>query len=190
MCPPFLCSAIVLSKGLAPELPEDLYHLIKKAVAMRKHLEANRKDKDGAFLQAAATASVACVALETWRASAAACSCSSVHARSPRRRRRSCLPYASRRPTPTTPAPAPPPPAGKFHLILVESRIHRLARYYKSELMRRVVDGRRSLAGSGRRPSVRRTPLQRSRHVASFTLPRPPPTCLPAETKKLPPNWK
>ena len=55
-----------LPPGLAPELPEDLYYLIKKAVAMRKHLEANRKDKDG-----------------------------------------------------------------KFHLILVESRIHRLARYYK-----------------------------------------------------------
>ena len=52
--------------GLAPELPEDLYHLIKKAVAMRKHLDGNRADKDG-----------------------------------------------------------------KFHLILVESRIHRLARYYK-----------------------------------------------------------
>ncbi|KAK9822242.1 hypothetical protein WJX81_005323 [Elliptochloris bilobata] len=52
--------------GLAPEIPEDLYHLIKKAVSMRKHLEANRKDRDG-----------------------------------------------------------------KFRLILVESRIHRLARYYK-----------------------------------------------------------
>ena len=52
--------------GLAPEIPEDLYHLIKKAVSMRKHLELNRKDKDG-----------------------------------------------------------------KFRLILVESRIHRLARYYK-----------------------------------------------------------
>ncbi|KAL4424983.1 hypothetical protein ABPG77_002868 [Micractinium sp. CCAP 211/92] len=57
---------ILKGQGLAPELPEDLYFLIKKAVAMRKHLEANRKDKDG-----------------------------------------------------------------KFHLILVESRIHRLARYYK-----------------------------------------------------------
>jgi len=57
---------ILRGLGLAPELPEDLYHLIKKAVAMRKHLDANRKDKDG-----------------------------------------------------------------KFHLILVESRIHRLARYYK-----------------------------------------------------------
>ncbi len=52
--------------GLAPEIPEDLYCLIKKAVSMRKHLEVNRKDKDT-----------------------------------------------------------------KFRLILVESRIHRLARYYK-----------------------------------------------------------
>lgn len=57
---------ILKGLGLAPEIPEDLYHLIKKAVSMRKHLELNRKDKDG-----------------------------------------------------------------KFRLILVESRIHRLARYYK-----------------------------------------------------------
>ena len=53
-------------RGMGPDLPEDLYHLIKKAVSMRKHLEKNRKDKDS-----------------------------------------------------------------KFHLILVESRIHRLARYYR-----------------------------------------------------------
>jgi ribosomal protein S15P/S13E len=33
--------------GLAPEIPEDLYMLIKKAVAVRKHLSTNRKDKDG-----------------------------------------------------------------------------------------------------------------------------------------------
>ncbi|THU79652.1 hypothetical protein K435DRAFT_875235 [Dendrothele bispora CBS 962.96] len=46
----------------------DLWHLIKKAVAVRKHLEVNRKDKDS-----------------------------------------------------------------KFRLILIESRIHRLARYYKSK---------------------------------------------------------
>merc|ERR1712176_28664 len=59
---------VLKSKGLAPELPEDLYHLIKKAVAIRKHLERNRKDTDS-----------------------------------------------------------------KFRLILVESRIHRLARYYKSK---------------------------------------------------------
>mmetsp|Transcript_11585 Transcript_11585/g.28378 ORF Transcript_11585/g.28378 Transcript_11585/m.28378 type:complete len:152 (+) Transcript_11585:64-519(+) len=57
---------ILKGTGLAPELPEDLYFLIKKAVSIRKHLERNRKDKDG-----------------------------------------------------------------KFRLILVESRIHRLARYYK-----------------------------------------------------------
>merc|ERR1719474_1104421 len=57
---------ILKTSGLAPALPEDLYHLIKKAVAIRKHLDKNRKDKDS-----------------------------------------------------------------KFRLILVESRIHRLARYYK-----------------------------------------------------------
>ena len=34
---------ILKAKGLAPDLPEDLYHLIKKAVSMRKHLERNRK---------------------------------------------------------------------------------------------------------------------------------------------------
>nr|ALS04129.1 40S ribosomal protein S13 [Acartia pacifica] len=54
-------------KGPAPDLPEDTYFLIKKAVSIRKHLERNRKDKDA-----------------------------------------------------------------KFRLILVESRIHRLARYYKT----------------------------------------------------------
>ncbi|KAI1631005.1 40S ribosomal protein S13 [Biscogniauxia mediterranea] len=58
---------ILKSNGLAPEIPEDLYALIKKAVSVRKHLERNRKDKDA-----------------------------------------------------------------KFRLILIESRIHRLARYYKT----------------------------------------------------------
>ena len=57
---------ILKKNGLAPEIPEDLYHLIKKAVSVRKHLEKFRKDKDS-----------------------------------------------------------------KFRLILIESRIHRLARYYK-----------------------------------------------------------
>lgn len=57
---------ILKGSGLAPDIPEDLYHLIKKAVSMRKHMERSRKDKDG-----------------------------------------------------------------KFRLILIESRIHRLARYYK-----------------------------------------------------------
>jgi len=33
----------------ASEIPEDLYHLIKKAVPIRKHLEKNRKDKDFKF---------------------------------------------------------------------------------------------------------------------------------------------
>ena len=34
---------ILKAKGLAPSLPEDLHCLIKKAVAVRKHLERNRK---------------------------------------------------------------------------------------------------------------------------------------------------
>ena len=57
---------LLKKNGLAAEIPEDLYSLIKKAVAIRKHLERNRKDKDS-----------------------------------------------------------------KFRLILVESRIHRLSRYYR-----------------------------------------------------------
>merc|ERR1712178_360988 len=57
---------ILRSNNLAPEIPEDLYHLIKKAVSIRKHLDRNRRDEDS-----------------------------------------------------------------KFRLILIESRIHRLARYYK-----------------------------------------------------------
>ncbi|KAI9316339.1 40S ribosomal protein S13 [Dichotomocladium elegans] len=61
---------ILKANGLAPEIPEDLYHLIKKAVAVRKHLERNRKDKNS-----------------------------------------------------------------KYRLILIESRIHRLSRYYKTSGM-------------------------------------------------------
>mmetsp|Transcript_14567 Transcript_14567/g.23707 ORF Transcript_14567/g.23707 Transcript_14567/m.23707 type:complete len:155 (+) Transcript_14567:108-572(+) len=57
---------LLKKNGLAPEIPEDLYCLIKKAVSVRKHLERNRRDKDS-----------------------------------------------------------------KYRLILVESLIHRLARYYK-----------------------------------------------------------
>jgi small subunit ribosomal protein S13e len=34
---------ILKAEGLAPQIPEDLYHLIKKAVSVRKHLERNRK---------------------------------------------------------------------------------------------------------------------------------------------------
>ena len=40
---------ILKKKGVAPKIPEDLYHLIKKAVAMRKHLEKNKKDLDAKF---------------------------------------------------------------------------------------------------------------------------------------------
>ena len=58
---------ILKKKGLAPEIPEDLYCLIKKAVQVRKHLDKFRQDKDA-----------------------------------------------------------------KFRLILIESRIHRVTRYYKS----------------------------------------------------------
>ena len=58
---------ILRAEKIAPELPEDLYHLIKKAVNIRKHLDRNHKDTDS-----------------------------------------------------------------KFRLILIESRIHRLARYYKT----------------------------------------------------------
>ncbi|CAM9648234.1 unnamed protein product, partial [Ectocarpus sp. 13 AM-2016] len=58
---------VLKANGLAAEIPEDLYMLIKKAVAVRKHLERNRRDKDS-----------------------------------------------------------------KFRLILIESRIHRLARYYRT----------------------------------------------------------
>ncbi|KAL6856147.1 hypothetical protein ACP4OV_018949 [Aristida adscensionis] len=37
------------ARGLAPEIPEDLYFLIKKAVAIRKHLDRNRADADAKF---------------------------------------------------------------------------------------------------------------------------------------------
>ncbi|EPY41567.1 small subunit ribosomal protein S13e [Angomonas deanei] len=57
---------ILKHNGLAPEIPEDLHCLVKRAELMRKHLSKSRCDK-----------------------------------------------------------------STKYHLILVESRIHRLARYYK-----------------------------------------------------------
>lgn len=34
---------LLIVTGLAPSLPEDLYHLIKKAVSIRKHMEKHRK---------------------------------------------------------------------------------------------------------------------------------------------------
>ncbi|EAY12515.1 40S ribosomal protein S13, putative [Trichomonas vaginalis G3] len=58
---------ILKANGLAPALPEELYHLIKKATNVRKHLEHAKHDVDG-----------------------------------------------------------------KYRLILIESRIHRLTRYYKT----------------------------------------------------------
>lgn len=38
--------------GLSPEVPEDLYNLIKKAVAVRKHLNTNRSGWQGRQVQA------------------------------------------------------------------------------------------------------------------------------------------
>ncbi len=57
---------VLKKKGLAPQIPEDLYHLMRRAVSIRKHIEKNKRDKDS-----------------------------------------------------------------KYRLILVESKIHRLVRYYK-----------------------------------------------------------
>lgn len=60
---------ILAANGIAPEIPEDLYFLIKRAVQMRKHLERNPRDM-----------------------------------------------------------------SLKYHLILIEARIHRICRYYRSTL--------------------------------------------------------
>ncbi len=57
---------VLKKKGLAPQIPEDLYHLMRRAVSIRKHIEKNKRDRDS-----------------------------------------------------------------KYRLILVESKIHRLVRYYK-----------------------------------------------------------
>ena len=38
---------ILKAKSLAPAIPEDLYHLVKKAVSIRRHLERNRKVRGG-----------------------------------------------------------------------------------------------------------------------------------------------
>ena len=37
-------TTIVKEKGLGKEIPEDLYHLIQKAVTLQKHREANKQD--------------------------------------------------------------------------------------------------------------------------------------------------
>lgn len=40
---------ILKTANLAPEVPEDLFHLMKKAVAIHKHLAFNRKDMDSKY---------------------------------------------------------------------------------------------------------------------------------------------
>ena len=40
---------VLKKKGIAPEIPEDLYHLMRKAVSMRKHIEKNHRDKDSKY---------------------------------------------------------------------------------------------------------------------------------------------
>jgi small subunit ribosomal protein S13e len=40
---------LLKKKGIAPEIPEDLYHLMRKAVQIRKHIEKNKRDRDSKF---------------------------------------------------------------------------------------------------------------------------------------------
>ena len=40
---------ILRKKNLAPEIPEDLYHLMRRAVNVRKHIEKNKRDKDSKY---------------------------------------------------------------------------------------------------------------------------------------------
>ncbi|XP_014667006.1 PREDICTED: 40S ribosomal protein S13-like isoform X2 [Priapulus caudatus] len=40
---------VLKTKGLSHNIPDDLYHMIKRGVAARKHLERNRKDRDAKF---------------------------------------------------------------------------------------------------------------------------------------------
>ncbi|KAJ1737147.1 ribosomal 40S subunit protein S13 [Coemansia sp. BCRC 34490] len=40
---------ILRANGLAPQVPEDLHFLIRKAVSINKHLERNRKDNDAKY---------------------------------------------------------------------------------------------------------------------------------------------
>lgn len=42
---------ILNAKGLAPDLPEDPYHLLKKVVTFQKHSEQNRVDKNAKFFK-------------------------------------------------------------------------------------------------------------------------------------------
>ena len=88
---------VLKAKGLAPDLPEDLYHLIKKAVSIRKHLERSRKVSDPINFSHIAHFNSTRYELYT----------------------RLTRIFKDR--------------DAKFRLILVESRIHRLARYYKKK---------------------------------------------------------
>lgn len=40
---------LLKKRGLAPEIPEDLYSLMKRAVNIRKHIEKNKRDKGSKF---------------------------------------------------------------------------------------------------------------------------------------------
>ncbi|MES1902766.1 MAG: hypothetical protein MHPSP_001880 [Paramarteilia canceri] len=40
---------LLKSKGLAPEIPEDLYNILMKAARMKKHLEQNKNDTSMKF---------------------------------------------------------------------------------------------------------------------------------------------
>lgn len=98
---------------MAPEIPEDLYFLIKKAVNMRKHMERNRKDK----------VRIAIYPNHPRRSLFERPLLLDLHI--------SYVPLSRPPPSPSSPLPSRPPQDSKFRLILVESRIHRLARYYK-----------------------------------------------------------
>src|SRR3569833_2118694 len=40
---------VLKKRGLAPQIPEDLYHLMRRAVSVRKHIEKNKRDKDSKY---------------------------------------------------------------------------------------------------------------------------------------------
>mgnify|MGYP000589356236 CR=1 FL=1 len=40
---------ILRKKNLAPEIPEDLYSIMRKAVQVRKHIEKNNRDRDSKY---------------------------------------------------------------------------------------------------------------------------------------------
>ena len=115
---------ILKGQGLAPAIPEDLYHLIKKAVSMRKHMEANRKDKDS-----------------------------------------------------------------KFRLILVESRIHRLARYYKVLWPSSKSADCGCVTVCAEPACLTRTTLMIC-HCPISTTSKQHSCCVVQKAKKLPPTWK